>query len=97
MRYLMISFLRKIGGQIDEVVAVSRSLDQKAIDNTNIIVDFAEKKVVKSMIENKHHDSDFEKMREYYSNIYPALIEQLEKEAVITAIQEKKKNKLKRV
>lgn len=95
MRYLTISFLRKVGGQIDEVVAVNRRMDQKTLDDANIVVDFAEKKVVKSVIENQQHPTDFQKMRDYYYTIYPALIEQLEREAVITAVQEKKKSKLK--
>ena len=89
MRYLLISFLRKTGGQIDEMVAVSKRVRTSDMNSCNVILDFADKKVVKSIIEGKQHDSDFDRMREYYVKIYPTLIEQLEKEAVITKAQEK--------
>jgi hypothetical protein len=53
-------------------------------------MDFAEKKVVKCVIEGKVHDTTFELMRDYYAKIYPNLINQLEKEAPITAKQKTK-------
>lgn len=89
MRYLMITFLRKVGGQIDEAVSTAKRVRTSDTMNANIIVDFADKKVLKCVIEGKNHDTTFEKMREYYSKIYPQLIEQLEREAPITAKQKK--------
>ncbi len=89
MRYLMISFLRKRAGQIDEMVSVTKRVRTSDMNNCNVIMDFADRKVMKSVIEGKEHDSDFEKLREYYNRVYPKLIEQLEKEAKITKDQEK--------
>lgn len=89
MRYLLISFLRKMGGQIDEMVSVSKRVRTSDMNSCNVIMDFADKKVVKSVIEGKQHDTDFDKLRSYYARIYPNLIEQLEKEAKITKEQEK--------
>ena len=89
MRYLMINFFRKVGGQIDEAVSVSKRVRTSDTMNANIIVDFAEKKVLKCVIEGKVHDTTFEKMRDYYNKIYPQLIQQLEKEAPITVKQKK--------
>ncbi len=89
MRYLMISFLRKIGGQIDEAVSTAKRVRTSDTMNANIIIDFADKKVLKCIIEGKNHDTTFEKMRDYYAKIYPQLIEQLEREAPITAKQKK--------
>lgn len=43
----------------------------------NIILDYKEKKVVKCVIDGSVLPTSFEKMNEYYSQIYPALIEQL--------------------
>lgn len=94
MRYLLISFLRKIGGQIDEMVSVSKRLRDSDINSMNVILDFAEKKVVKCIIEGKKHDTTFEQMRDYYNKVYPQLVEQLEKEAVITATMERQHNAL---
>ena len=85
MRYLLIQFVRKPGGQIDEQVTVSKKIKTSDIQTMNVIMDYAAKKIEKCVIEGKKLDQDWDKMNEYYKKIYPALIEQLEKEAVITA------------
>lgn len=90
MRYLLISFFRKQGGQIDEMVSVSKRVRTSDSQTANIILDFASKKVDKCVIEGKVHDTTFERMRDYYAKIYPNLIAQLEKEAPITAKQKTK-------
>jgi hypothetical protein len=64
------------------------------MDNANVILDFADNKVIKCVIEGKDHDTTFDKMRDYYVKIYPNLIEQLEKEASITKDREKLDSKL---
>lgn len=89
MRYLLISFLRKMGGQIDEMVSVAKRLKTSDMNSCNVIIDFADKKVLKSVIEGKQHDADFDRLRDYYNRIYPKLVEQLEKEASITKAQDK--------
>lgn len=95
MRYLLISYLRKVNGQIDEMVNVSKRVRTSDLNNSNVILDFAENKIVKCVIEGREHDSTFEQMRNYYSKVYPQLIEQLDREAVITMEQEKNNNKIK--
>lgn len=84
MRYLLITFLRKPGGQIDEQVAVGKKIKPADLQTCNVIVDYALKKVTKCVIEGKIVDTDFERMNAYYKKIYPNLIDQLEKEAIIT-------------
>jgi hypothetical protein len=83
MRYLFIQFIRKPNGQIDEAVTVSKRLKNSDIQVMNVILDYAEQKVKKCVIEGKVVDTDWIKMNDYYRKIYPALIEQLEKEALI--------------
>lgn len=85
MRYLLITFMRQPGGQINEQVTVSKRVRTSDNTNCNVIMDFAEKKVLKCVIEGKVHDTTFERMVDYYKKIYPTLIAQLEKEAPITA------------
>jgi len=87
MRYLLITFMRRPGGQIDESVAVSKNIKKADLQTCNVIIDYAKKKVEKCVIEGKIVDTDFDKMNEYYKKIYTNLIEQLEKEAGITAKQ----------
>lgn len=84
MRYLLITFFRKPGGQIDEQVQVSKRVKPADSQTCNVILDFALKKVEKCVIEGKVVDTGWDKMVEYYKNVYPNLIEQLEKEASIT-------------
>ena len=84
MRYLLITFMRKPGGQIDEQVAVSKKVKLSDIQTCNVIIDYAKRKVEKCVIEGKRVDTDFDKMNTYYKKIYTNLIEQLEKEAGIT-------------
>lgn len=84
MRYLLIQFYRKPGGQIDEQVSVARRIKLSDVQMCNVILDYAEKKVEKCVIEGKVVETDWEKMNEYYKRIYPNLVEQLEKEATIT-------------
>ena len=86
----MIQFIRKPGGQIDELVNVSRKIKNSDITTKNVILDYAEKKVEKCVIEGNNHDTSFEKMNEYYKRVYPTLIEQLEKEAPIEKANKRK-------
>jgi len=84
MRYLLITFMRKAGGQIDELVAVGKKVKPADLQTCNVIIDYAQKKVLKCVIEGKVVDTDFERMDAYYKKVYPNLIEQLEKEALIS-------------
>jgi hypothetical protein len=77
------------------MVNVGKRVRTSDMNNSNVIIDFAEKKIVKCVIEGKDHETTFEQMRNYYFKIYPQLVEQLEKEAPITAVQEKKAGKTK--
>lgn len=83
MRYLLITFMRKPGGQIDEQVTISKRVKTSDLQTVNVIIDFAKKTVDKCIIEGKKIDTDFDKMNEYYKKIYPNLIQQLEKNASI--------------
>jgi len=84
MRYLLITFMRKAGGQIDEAVTVSKKIKPADLQTCNVIIDYAAKKVEKCVIEGKVVDTDFDRMDTYYKQVYPNLIAQLEREALIT-------------
>ena len=72
--------MRKPGGQIDEVAAVSRNIKQKDLQTCNVIMDFKERKVVKCVVDGNRVDTDWEKLTEYYKKVYPNVISQIEKE-----------------
>lgn len=80
MRYFMVQFMRKPGGQIDEQVTVSKRLKSSDQQTCNIIVDYKERSVVKAVIEGTVLDTDFERMDAYYRQVYPVIIGQLEKQ-----------------
>lgn len=79
MKYLFIQFLRKPNGQIDEQVSIGKKVKSSDIQTCNVILNYAEKKVEKCVIEGKVLDTDWDKMNNYYKKIYPNLITQLEK------------------
>ena len=79
MRYLLITFMRKANGQIDEQVTVSKRVRQSDIQTCNVILDYEKQKVDKCVIESKVVDTDWGRMNDYYKRIYPSLIDQLEK------------------
>jgi hypothetical protein len=79
IRYLLITFYRKPGGQIDEQVSFSKRLKANDQQTCNVIVDYKERKVVKCFIEGKLVPTSFEAMHDYYKQIYPQLIADLER------------------
>ena len=84
MRFLLVTFLRKPNGQIDELVQIGKKLKPSDVSTCNVILDYAENKIIKCVIEGKKTDTDWDRMNSYYRKIYPSLIDQLEKEASIT-------------
>ena len=66
MRYLLITFMRKPGGQIDEQVTISKRVKTSDLQTVNVIIDYAKKAVDKCVIEGKVVDTDFDRMNEYY-------------------------------
>jgi hypothetical protein len=78
MRYLLVTFLRKPGGRIDEQAGFSKVIKQKDLGECNVILDYQEQKVVKCVIEGKVVPTSFESMHEYYKKVYPNMITQME-------------------
>lgn len=85
MRYFLITFFRKANGQIDEMVKVSKKVRPSDLTSCNVIIDYANKNVEKCVVEGKQLDTNFDNLNNYYRQVYPALIAQLEKEAPIQA------------
>lgn len=79
MRYFLVQYIRRANGQIDEQVLFSKKVKDSDLQTMNVILDYKTQKVVKCVIEGKVVPTSFEKMSEYYKEVYPSLIEQLEK------------------
>lgn len=79
MRYMLITYYKKAGGQIDEQVEISRNLKPKDKTTCNVIMDFKDKKIEKCVIEGHVLTQDWQQLRDYYHKVYPDVIEKIEK------------------
>lgn len=79
MRYMLITYLRKPNGQIDEQVEITRNLRQKDKQICNVIMDFKDKKIERCFIEGKTLTQDWNQLRDYYYKVYPEVIDRIEK------------------
>jgi len=89
MRYLLIVFVRKPNGQIDEQISISKRLRTSDLQTCNVILDYAKKKIQKCVIEGNTIDTGWEKLNEYYRKVYPTLVDQLEKNNTESETQKK--------
>jgi hypothetical protein len=78
LRYFLITFKKKAGGQIDEEASVVKNLRTSDIQTCNIILDFKENSVDRCMIDGKKMDTDWNTITEYYRKVYPTIIQNLE-------------------
>lgn len=85
MRYLLITFFRKPGGQIDEQARFVKRLRPSDSSMSNIILDYGLRSVEKCVIEGKKLDRSFDQLNDYYKKIYPIMVTQLEKDGPILA------------
>lgn len=78
MRYVLITFFKNSDGAINEQVGFSKRLKSTDNQTCNVIMDYKDRKVLKCVIEGAVVPTSFEQLHEYYSRIYPTLIEQME-------------------
>lgn len=83
MRYFLVTYATKAGGQIDEVVSVTKQIRPRDHQMCNVIMDYKDKKVDKCVIEGKRVETTWENLDQYYRQLYPNIIERLEKEATM--------------
>jgi hypothetical protein len=92
MRYLLVTFYRKPGGQIDEEARFVKRVRTSDIAQSNIIMDYGVRKIDKCVIEGKIVPKSFDELNEYYKKIYPTMVAQLEKEGPTLAKQREVKS-----
>ena len=79
MRYMLITYVKKPNNQIDEQVQVTEKLKERDITTCNIILDFKERKVLKNVVQGQALGLPWPTLTEYYNNIYPDQLAELEK------------------
>jgi len=77
MRYLILTYYTKPNGQIDEVMAVAKSLKTRDYQTANVILDFRTLSVLKSSMGGTQVPRDFNRIVEYYMKHYEATITRL--------------------
>ena len=77
MRYLLVTYIRKPGGQIDEQVGFAKRLRNGDIQTCNVIMDYAQQQVTKCVIEGRVLERDFMSLHTYYEQAYPKMIGEL--------------------
>lgn len=80
MRYLLLTYVTKANGQIDEVMAVSRNVKMRDYQTCNVILDFRTLSVLKCNMAGTNVPRDFDRIAAYYHQHYAATIERLFKE-----------------
>ena len=80
MRYLILTYYTKPSGQIDEVMAVSKSLKTRDHQTANVILDFKTLSVLKCSMSGVQVPRDFNRIVEYYHQHYESTISRLFRE-----------------
>lgn len=80
MRYLILTYYQKANGQIDEVMAVARSLKTRDHQTANVILDFKTLTVLKCSMNGVQVPRDFDRIVEYYHQHYESTITRLFRE-----------------
>jgi hypothetical protein len=76
---MLITYVTKSSGQIDEQVQVVASVKERDITTCNIILDFQKKVVDTAHVDGTQIPKDWDKIVDYYKKIYPDVIDDLEK------------------
>lgn len=77
MRYLLLTYMTRPNGQIDEVMAVSRNLKKRDLATCNVILDFKDLSVIKCSMAGTTVPRDFDRIAGYYHQHYAATIDRL--------------------
>ena len=80
MRYLILTYYTKPSGQIDEVMAVAKSLKARDHQTANVILDFRTLSVLKCSMSGVTVPRDFNRIVEYYHQHYESTISRLFRE-----------------
>ena len=77
MRYLLITYVTRPKGNIDEVMSVSKNVRSRDLQTCNVILDFKRLEVVKATMDGTTIPKDFNRVVEYYYQYYQSTIDRL--------------------
>ena len=77
MRYLLLTYITKPSGKIDEMMAIATKIKRKDWQTTNVILDFKEQRVLLCSVAGITAKKDWDTIVSYYYQHYSATIERL--------------------
>jgi hypothetical protein len=77
MRYLLLTYITRPNGKIDESMTVTKKLKLRDTQTANVILDFLEQKVIKGSMGDKQVPKDWDRVVGYYYQFYANIIERL--------------------
>jgi len=77
MRYLIMTYLTKPSGKIDEVMTVTKRLRTKDYQSASVILDFKDQRVLQATMNGTVIPKDWDRIVSYYYQHYSATIERL--------------------
>lgn len=77
MRYLIINYIRRPNGQMDEIVSVSKKTKYRDLSTASVILDFKSRGVVKCSMDGVVVPRDWDRITGYYYQHYRQLIKDL--------------------
>ena len=78
MRYLIVKYFKTPKGQWDEQSITDKRLRIGDITTAAVILDYKTRRVEKAVIDGQTMPKDFEKFNEYYKQLFPQAVENLE-------------------
>jgi len=78
MRYFIVNYVLTPKGQTDEMISVSRNIKKNDLQTAAVILDFKKQQVVKASMNGTVIPRDWQRIRDYYYQHYPKVIDQIE-------------------
>lgn len=77
MRYLLITYVKRPTGQMDEMMTVTRNLKSRDLQSANLILDFKKLEVVKGAFQGMVVPKDWDNVVAYYYQHYQSTMDRL--------------------
>jgi hypothetical protein len=84
MRYFIVNYVLTPKGQTDELISVSRNTKKNDLQTAAVILDFKKQQVIKASMNGTVIPRDWQRIRDYYYQHYPKVIDQIEQFYAVT-------------
>jgi len=88
MRYMLIQYVRKPDGGMDEVMKVTRNLKKNDVRTHQVILDFAKMQVLQASLNGVQVPRDWNRIVGYYHQHYKATIDRMLVENNLVMVKE---------